>query len=138
MLATLRRTADPELAAHLLERACRELRDPATWTDGATARLADGTPCGAEDPRAVCFCAVAALGRVVKVLAADPAERVEAWLLAYETANEAAQRMYGRPLIAVNEQDGHAAVLGVLGAALCALRQPRAPTVAPTTRSDRW
>ena len=39
--------------------------DPKTWTRGSAARRANGMPCGVDDPEAVRFCVIGAIGFVL-------------------------------------------------------------------------
>lgn len=87
------------------------ITEPGRHCQGAGARRADGTSCPAESPEAVAFCAIVALSLTAKRLVADENEQVSVWFLAYERLNDAADRLYGHPLITVNEREGLAGVL---------------------------
>lgn len=62
-------SSEPSLTSvmQVLASASELLADPAKWTQGTLARDASGKSVSIEDPRAVCFCSLGAIGKAVMV-----------------------------------------------------------------------
>ena len=87
---------------------------PANWTQEAYARGPDGTPYTANDIRAVCWCADAALTKVAST-----------WhdrCLADAALRQSCNDLFGTVnFVKINDEIGHEAVLGMFDAAIASV-----------------
>jgi hypothetical protein len=80
------------------------IEDAKRWTTGACARDTDGDIVQLNSDEAYCFCALGAVFRVVK-------KNLDLAFAAEKELEKAASELFGKTMIDVNDELGHAAVL---------------------------